>query len=232
MPNNANETGNNLLTVVGLGPGNFNLLTLESYELIRTAKNLRLRTAIHPTVEELKKRGIKFASYDEFYDRAENFAGLYEKIARDLLTRAQGGEKIVYAVPGSPLVAERTVANLRAFAPGYGVTLEIYPGMSFLETLCAKLGIDPIDGLIIADAADLGKINALFFPLVVTQIYDRRIASEAKLQLMELLPDEAEIIYVHNLSLSDESIRKIPLYEIDRQPDIDHLTSLYVPLGE
>ena len=29
--------------------------------------------------------------------------------------------------------------------------------------------------------------------------------------------------------VSDESIRKIPLYELDRQKDVDHLTSLFVP---
>jgi tetrapyrrole methylase family protein/MazG family protein len=28
--------------------------------------------------------------------------------------------------------------------------------------------------------------------------------------------------------MEDESIRQIPLYELDRQPDLDHLTSLYI----
>lgn len=63
----------------------------------------------------------------------------------------------------------------------------------------------------------------------MTQIYDKITASEAKLALMELLPDDYEVVYTHNLGLADESVRSIPLFELDRQPDIDHLTSLYVP---
>ena len=46
--------------------------------------------------------------------------------------------------------------------------------------------------------------------------------------LMELYPDEYEITYIHNLAMADESIRKIPLFELDRQKDVDHLTSLYI----
>ena len=65
--------------------------------------------------------------------------------------------------------------------------------------------------------------------LVITQVYDPIIASDTKLMLMEFYPDEYEVTYIHNLALPDESIRKIPLYELDRQKDVDHLTSLFVP---
>ena len=35
--------------------------------------------------------------------------------------------------------------------------------------------------------------------------------------------------FIHNLALPDESVRTIYLYELDRQKDIDHLTTLFVP---
>ena len=41
--------------------------------------------------------------------------------------------------------------------------------------------------------------------------------------------DDKEVIYLHNIALPDESVRSMPLYEIDRQTDIDHLTSLFIP---
>ena len=63
---------------------------------------------------------------------------------------------------------------------------------------------------------------------MVTQVYNQQIASDAKLSLMEALPDEYPITYIHKLGMPDESIREIPLYELDRQPDIDYLTSLYI----
>ena len=218
------------ITVAGLGPGDFGLITMEAWETMRTAPVLLLRTAKHPTVAELKRRGVKFASYDALYEQAENFEALYRGIADNLVQRAQAGEELVYVVPGSPLVAERTVVLLRERAVRAGVPLTILPGMSFVEILYTRLGLDPIDGLTIADASDLDRLPVdLPTGLIVTQVYNEAIASETKLNLMEYLPDEYEVVYVHNLGLPDESIRPIPLFELDRQPDIDHLTSLYVP---
>ena len=101
--------------------------------------------------------------------------------------------------------------------------------MSFVEVMYTRLGIDPIAGLTIIDAEDVATLkNRPAQSLVITQVYNQAIASDTKLMLMELYPDEYEITYIHNLAMADESIRKIPLFELDRQKDVDHLTSLYI----
>ena len=218
------------ITVVGLGPGRFGLITLEAWQLMQQAQNLVLRTRIHPTVAEIEKRGLKFSTYDGFYEEAPDFETLYTHIAKDLLRRAAAEGDIVYAVPGSPLVAERTVVLLREMAKESPVDVEILPGMSFVEVMYTRLGIDPIEGLTILDAEDVNTLKERpAQSLVITQVYDPIIASDTKLMLMELYPDEYEVTYIHNLALPDESIRKIPLYELDRQKDVDHLTSLFIP---
>ena len=189
-----------------------------------------LRTGIHPTVEEIKEAGIEFTTYDDFYEQAGSFEELYQAIARDLLRRAAEEGDFVYAVPGSPLVAERTVVLLREMARETEVEVEILPGMSFVEVMYTTLGIDPIEGLTIIDAEDVAKLKERpLQSLVVTQVYHRQIASDTKLALMDLYGDEYQGLYIHNLALSDESLRWIPLYELDRQPDIDHLTTFFVP---
>ena len=203
------------IKIIGLGAGDFSLLTLETWEIIQKARNLILRTAVHPTAEELKRRGVQFSSYDEFYDTATDFAALYEKIAEDLTARAQKAtEDIVYAVPGSPLVAEKTVLLLEEKAKAAGIGAKIFPGMSFLEVLYARLKTDPVDGLMIIDALDAAtKINeatCAAVSLVLTQVYDKRVASDTKLTLMNFLPDDYGVIYLHNLSLPDERICQIP----------------------
>ena len=219
------------IQVIGLGPGRAGLITREAWELMKGAKQLILRTSVHPTVEAVKKAGIKFATYDKLYEKAPNFETLYQAIADDLVRRAAMGEQIVYAVPGSPLVAERTVVLLREQAQKrVDIDLVIHPGMSFVEVLYTRLGIDPVAGLAILDAEDVARLAVRpFMSLVITQVYDPIIASDTKLMLMEFYPDEYEVTYIHNLALPDESIRKIPLYELDRQKDVDHLTSLFVP---
>ena len=189
-----------------------------------------MRTAIHPTVEALKEADVAFTTYDGFYEQAQDFESLYAAIAKDLLEKAEEAGELVYAVPGSPLVAERTVVLLRELAKGTEVELEILPGMSFVEAMYTRLGIDPIEGLSIMDAEDAEKLTEKpWQSLIITQVYQPQLASDLKLALMELYGDEYEVIYIHNLALPDESIRKMPLFELDRQTDIDHLTTLFVP---
>lgn len=226
------------ITVVGLGPGRAGLITREAWELMEqaggaavndAAAKLVLRTKIHPTVAALDAAGLKYTSYDNFYEQAESFEALYTAIASDLISRAQAGESIVYAVPGSPLVAERTVVLLRDMAREQGVAVDILPGMSFVEVMYTSLGIDPIDGLTIIDAEDVATLPARpAQSLVITQVYSPAIASDTKLALMDIFDDEQPITYIHNLAMADESIREIPLYELDRQKDVDHLTSLFI----
>ena len=197
---------------------------------MQAAEHLVLRTRIHPTVAEIEKRGLTFSSYDGFYEEAPDFETLYRHIAEDLLRRATEQGDLVYAVPGSPLVAERTVVLLRELAKETDTAVDILPGMSFVEVMYTRLGIDPIEGLTILDAEDVSTLKERpAQSLVITQVYDPIIASDTKLMLMEFYPAEYEVTYIHNLALPDESIRKIPLYELDRQKDVDHLTSLFVP---
>ena len=230
MSMNEKSRARGSLTVIGLGPGRAGLVTKESWSLMEKAERLVLRTEIHPTVETLREAGIAFTSYDKFYESAGSFRTLYRTIAGDLIRRAEQGEKIVYAVPGSPFVAEQTVSLLREEAKEHSIPLKILPGMSFMEALYASLNIDPIEGLAILDAETIvEKSVSCSVAKVVTQIYSQQVASETKLFLMEEYPDEYGITYLHHLSLEDEEIRQIPLYELDRQPDIDHLTCLFIP---
>ena len=217
------------ITVIGLGPGDFGLITIDSWERMKNAQYLYFRTEKHPTVPMIKERGISFTSYDSFYEGAESFEALYEAIAKDLVKKA-ATEDLVYAVPGSPMVAEKTVVLLREYCQQENIKLDIQPGMSFVEVLYSKLGIDPIDGMTIIDAEDFDQLPVdMPTGLVITQVYSPQIASDTKLSLMEVFPDEYPITYIHKLGMPDESIRTIELFELDRQPDIDYLTSLYVP---
>ncbi len=217
------------ITIVGLGPGDFGLITLDTWDKITNTDSLILRTAIHPTVTELDKRNVSYISCDKFYEQGASFDEVYNSIAEKLIKEANNGHDVVYAVPGSPLVAERTVVIIRQKAKEANVKLNIMPGMSFMEVLYQRLNIDPIDGLTILDACDLEELpDEMPSALVITQVYNQHVASDTKLTLMDKYPEDYPVTFIRNLSLPDEEIREIPLYELDRQPNIDHLTSLYI----
>ena len=58
------------ITIVGLGPGAVGHLSLETMGLLKGEARVILRTAVHPTVEELRRQKVQFTSCDDLYEQA------------------------------------------------------------------------------------------------------------------------------------------------------------------
>lgn len=221
---------NNSLTIIGLGPGDYAHLSVETERAIRECDLLIFRTLQHPVIEKLALKDINYVSCDEIYEQSEDFCTVYQKIAEYCWQQSQT-KNVVYAVPGSPLVAEQTVVLLRKMFVENNGNLKILPAMSFLDLVYNKVTLDPVqDGLLVIDAMDLKNIfMAKKIPLIITQVYDKIVAGEVKLSLMEYMEDDSTIVFMNNLGLPDEVVKEIPLFELDWQERIDHLTTIYVP---
>lgn len=220
-----------MIKILGLGPGNKEALTIGAVEVIKNSEHIYLRTIKHPTVDYINSLGVQYKSYDEKYEIAENFDEVYNSIVKDLLSEYDKYGDIVYAVPGHPLVAEKSVKILLDEAARLSIDTEVLPAVSFIDALMGSLNIDPVEGLKIIDAFEI-KNNVLDkrCGTIITQVYDRLIASEVKLALQEYYGDDTAIYFVRAAGIKElESIRQIPLYELDRQTDIDYLTSIYIP---
>ena len=179
----------------------------------------------------LKDEGIKFESYDHAYEKYDSFDDVYKYIAEDLITKIKDDEDLIYAVPGHPLVAEKSVINLIELCKENNIQYEVLPAVSFVDAMMEALQVDPIEGVKIIDAFDMkNQILDKRVGTIITQVYNNFIASEVKLRLLEGYEDDTEIIFVRAAGVEGlESIRKIPLYELDWQEDIDYLTSIYIP---
>lgn len=215
------------ITVVGMGPGDPNLLTHEAYQTLEQAREIYVRTARHPTVALFDVWGKTLHAFDHLYDKSESFDEVYETIVKTLIEKGRD-HTVLYAVPGHPLVAEHTVQLLLKQKE---VPVKILAGLSGVEATYALLGVDPVSGLQVVDALQLEtmQLNPELGALVL-QIYNRRVAQRAKIALMKWYPDEHPVTLVRSASVPGEEYKEtIPLYEIDRRTDVDHLTSLYVP---
>ncbi|WP_234117055.1 bifunctional methyltransferase/pyrophosphohydrolase YabN [Clostridium hydrogenum] len=220
-----------MIKVVGLGPGSKDALTLGTFELIKNSKNVFFRTSKHPTVDYLNELGIEIKTYDEKYENSESFDDVYNSIAEDLLKRHEETQDVVYAVPGHPLVAEKSVSILIELCKQKEIEIEILPAVSFIDAVMERIQIDPVKGLKVIDAFDIkNQILDKRVGTIITQVYNKFIASDVKLALFDYYKDETEIYFIRAAGIKEiESIRKIPLYELDRQEDIDYLTSIYIP---
>ena len=217
-----------MIHIVGLGPGSAKALTLGAIETLRSYP-LYLRTEKHPTVDFLREEKIEFKTFDYLYDRAENFEAVYGSI-RDEIIREGRENEIVYAVPGHPMVAEKSVLLILEACKEKGIPYKTYPAVSFVDAIFEALEIDPIMGFRIVDALDIEDESPDFSKgTVITQVFSPYIASRVKLSLSEYMDDEAQVVFIRAAGTKEESIRTIPLFELDRQKDIDHLTTVYVP---
>ncbi|KAF5087295.1 Phosphoribosyl-ATP pyrophosphatase [anaerobic digester metagenome] len=219
------------IDIVGLGPGSPGQITLETLTLLKDASPNFFRTTIHPVMDFIRQEAITYQSFDCYYEQENSFEAVYDQIVATLIETAKTNEKLVYAVPGNPLFGEKTVEKLIVAAKAAGISYRIYPGVSFVDVTLNSLEADPINGLKIIDAFDLFKnppdprIGTL-----VTQVYDRHMASELKLQLMEIYDPEKRVVLLINSGIPGaEKSMEVYLYELDRIDDINHLTSLFIP---
>jgi tetrapyrrole methylase family protein/MazG family protein len=210
------------VVVVGLGPAGPEHVTRAAADALAGARHRYVRTARHPSAGVVDWT----ATFDSLYERAATLAEVYAGIVDALAEAAAEHGEVLYAVPGSPLVAERSVELLRS-DPRVAVT--IVPGLSFLDLAWARLGVDPV-------AAGVRLVDAHRFaveaagergPLIVAQCDDRLVLSEIKLAFGDAPPSRAVVL--QRLGLPDEAVFEVAGADIDRAVEPDHLTSLYLP---
>ncbi|WP_297436530.1 nucleoside triphosphate pyrophosphohydrolase [uncultured Clostridium sp.] len=219
-----------MIKIVGLGTGNIDSLTVRAYKEIKFFERVYVRTKEFYTVKELEKEGVSFISYDEEYNSSDLFKILYDFIAEDIINKNNEFGDVLYAVPGHPLVAEKSVINIIELCKEKGIDYEIISSTSFIDLAIEKLEIDPSDGFKIIDAFDIkDKIISKREDLFITQVYNSLIASEVKIKLLDSFDDETGIVCMKvNQNTGELILRDIKLYELDWQEDLDHTTYVYV----
>jgi tetrapyrrole methylase family protein/MazG family protein len=231
-----------MITLVGLGPGRRESLTLGAYEALKRARTLFLRTARHPVVEELRGEGLSFTALDTLYEQAVDFDRLYAELAGAVLEAARRGD-VTYAVPGHPLLGERSVELIVHTARAESLPFRVAPASSFVDAALAALApVEPAAGsghLQLLDATELSPslVNPAL-PSLIYQVYDPEVASRVKLALLERYPEEHPIRIIRWAGVTgSETLTTVPLFELDRPAAgaYDHLVALFVsvvPAGE
>jgi tetrapyrrole methylase family protein/MazG family protein len=218
------------ITVVGLGPAGPEFLTDEVRALMTRGGTTFLRTARHPAAAALSG----YVAFDPLYESAETFDEVYTAIVEALVEAATAPAPgpVTYAVPGSPLIAERTVEMLR---DDQRVDVTIVPALSFLDLAWARLGIDPLGaGVRLVDAEQFAqRYTSDVGPHLVAQCWSQSLLSEIKLSMfLDDDPVVPDVVLLSHLGLPDEQVVRVGWWDLDRTVKPDHLTSLYIPAHE
>ena len=201
------------ITVVALGPGSPDLLTLGALKQMRRAGCLILRTARHGAAKLLLEEGIAFTSLDELYEQAADFDAFAQAAAEALLDQARRCA-VTYAV--SDPAGDHSVQLLQTLA---GDKLQVLPGVPlsapYLQTALAG---QPV---LVCAASALPQVNAQQ-PLCVFELDKRLLAGQVKLALLPRFGEDASVFFFPPGESQKRRYIQIPLADLDRQPRYDH----------
>ncbi len=222
------------IRIYGVGYGGLNQLSSGLLQQIYQEPHLYARTLDHPIFSQWDYPGT-IISFDEYYVKYPTFQQVYVAIVSELKNAAES-QDVAYVVPGHPMVAEMTVKLLLMAETGNGSQyhLQIMGGQSFLDQVYTAFQVDPVDGCVVLDGTSLQEEQFTpYLHLIIMQVYDRMVASEVKLTLMEYYPDEYPVVIGTALGIAgEEQIQEVPLYQLDHHDLFNNLTCVYVPKSE
>jgi tetrapyrrole methylase family protein/MazG family protein len=127
------------------------------------------------------------------------------------------------------------VPRIRVLAKANQLPVTIIPGLSFIEPTLAALNLDVLDNLQIADAVEISQLHhpplETDRPALVTHLCHQPLAAQLKQTLLNAYADNLLITLVQAAGTEAEQLWSCPLSELDHQPHLDRLTTLYLPAG-
>ena len=216
------------ITVVPLGPGNPELLTVQTVKTLHSAQRIILRTANHPVAAWLDEQNLTWQSLDSFYDAYDNFDEMHQAMA-DWLWNESSKSPICFCVMTPH--TDRAVLALKKARPA-DADLLFLAGISPLDTCIAAVPEEKNmeNAFSVFSAADfLTAIPDPNISLLITELDSPLLAGRVKLHLADTYEDETEIWFFPSSVKKRAKAKKIPLYLMDCQKTFDHTVSVLIP---
>ena len=219
----------NKIRIIGLGTGGIDELTVKAYNTLLDGSPIFIRTERHPIVNQLKEKGIDFVTFDNFYENIDDFEELYNKIIAETLDKSKKYGTINYCTAGSPyfgdVITEKLLKNEYE-----NIQIEVIDGISFFDKGIKLSGFGNNESIKILDCVGLDEfsfdVNSVN---VITQVYNKELASQLKLNLIEIYPDD---LLIRSLDVLHNILHEFPLFELDRQKKYDFSTYICIPTLE
>jgi tetrapyrrole methylase family protein/MazG family protein len=203
--------------IVGLGPGNPDLLTVEAQRVLDAAGEVYTRAIRHPALLALPPSTAVIA-----------VEAPPDGLAEALLVLGRRPQGVIFAVPGHPLVGEPTTAALLDACHREGLPCRVVAGVSLLEAACGALGIDAVAaGVQLIDPLDPrpdpGR-PALVAPL---RSFPEGLPA-LRDGLLDLYPADHAVVIV-DTAVSPPQTTKLPLGDLTKVFLPHEPTCLYLP---
>lgn len=202
------------ITIVGTG-WTEGQLTLDAIELLKSGAQIILHTDRCGCAAWLDAQGIPFTSLDRLYEECDDF-DVHAELAARAVVEAAASRDVVYAVAD---VRDCSAVMLCKLAAG---SVRVVVGPATEGALMALMSGEYRS----VEASDWEVIHlSAHESCLLREVDTGELASEVKLRLMEVYPEETEIWML----CADSSPVRLPLYAMDRCGSYDHRTCILVP---
>lgn len=152
------------LYLVGAGVSFPEQLTLQTITILtacrRICSNLP-EDVLNALPEDLRTKCVSlWPLYQENRNRAEN----YRDVAQAVVDSTTHHRPVAWMTPGHPLVFDSVSEALLQAGRARGWRICVVPAISCFDTICAEVGYDPANGLVIHDATSLVMKNVPLLP--------------------------------------------------------------------
>ncbi|MBQ9264762.1 MAG: nucleoside triphosphate pyrophosphohydrolase [Clostridia bacterium] len=207
------------ITVVALGPGRREWLTLGAVDALKQAKKVILRTELCcDAADYLRQIGVQFETLDHLHEACEDFDELINQSAQAILDAAKDSD-VCYAVFDAS--ADETVAALMEKAD-----VTVLPGVSLASPFLAAA---PRQSKIEIQTASSLEVTAAQNPLLILELDSRILAGNCKLQLLKWYDADQEIFFFPPSQDAVRRYTRLPLSDLDRQKKYDHTCAALIP---
>lgn len=210
------------IIVIGMGSSDFTQINGQALEIINSNNKIYSRTERHEVINVLKEiKEIVFL--DKYYDSADTIEKVDEKIVEELLKESIN-EDIVYLVPGSPFVLEKSVELLIK----KDIELEIINNQSFADLVFSRINY-VTDGYRTISGKDYNNFKVDFsIDLLIQEVDNEFLLDEIILNISEIYPMETKFSIIKDGGLKTEEIYQDSLSNYSRRIKPNHQTTLLI----
>lgn len=229
------------IILLGLGPGERNLLTVEALEWLSKIQEVTLCFDVQfpmdffpPGLEIniLDREGEWGTPAIDQVDRGFTVDRLAQRVI-ELGKRPQG---VTFAVPGHPLEGDSLCNEIMLQAEKTGLRVRIIQGISFIDSIWTALGVKPTEQTYLIEAYSL-LVQHLpqfppSFPALISKVGTKDIASGVKNCLSRVYPLSHPIRLVHRAGSLGEMVEDAEIGGLDNSIYFGYTSAIYLPAME
>jgi uncharacterized protein YabN with tetrapyrrole methylase and pyrophosphatase domain len=234
--------------IVGTGIVGTHQLTREAEEVIRRSRQTFLIASGYGVADYLRTLCPEVTDLGALYEPGRNRLPTYQKMAATVIAAAERHTPVCLATYGHPWVYCYPTTLITQAAAHLGLHVEVFPGVSALDTLIVDLGMDIADnGIQMYEATDVllrrrpiqNDVNCVLWqPTVVgdptcpSEWYEQEQFIPLQSYLLGFYPADHEVVLVTTKTypLTRSVVLRLPLGELARHlSGAPGVGTLYIP---